>query len=737
MHLRLLTLGLTALTLLAARAQEPIDTASQEAALDSLIMKADLQEVTVTGYRPAIKKEIDRITYDVQADPQAKSSPLSDILKGVPLVTVDPDGTIKVKGSTDFKIYKNGRPNKTLSNNAKDIFRALPASMIKRVEVITEPGAREDAEGTTAILNIVTMEGVGTRGGMGSVYGTTDFHGSNGTGAWLMGALDKFTISTNLGYQHQAHWRGASEGISTRTYQDTGNTLTQHGIGNSGANSGYGSLEASWEIDSLNLITMEGGGWMYNADTRSVTDYTMTAADGTPLYSYKGTELTDPTKYHDINGSINYQRLTRRRDEAITLSYQLATTNQSSSSTTSYTEAINMPVPYNGRYLDDHNKFIENTIQADWSRPYTPFMKADIGGKYVWRNNHSITDQTFDGASAMDSNTDFKHFTGILAFYLDTRWNIKKVNLRAGVRYENSRLSASWRDDSQPAFHTNIGDLVPTAAVSWNVNDANSLKVSYQASIQRPGITYLNPSRKETPTSVSYGNPDLGSVRRHELSLNYGLIKQKINLDFTLSHSFTNNALTQKQWTEDNVMYSTYDNGGHMTYTRASLYLQWRATAKTTVMVNTSLRYFTMKDPARGIKMHSWQPQFFTRVSQDLPWDLNLSCGIFYWAQSSDLYTRVVPQAFWRSLNVHFNLQKSLFKKKLNINLALQRPFFSAKMHHINEWRNAGYTGRSDNWDLHCNNIVGFFVNYRFGSVRASVKKTAKSIDNDDLEGRR
>ncbi|MDE6510846.1 MAG: hypothetical protein K2L00_01950, partial [Muribaculaceae bacterium] len=160
-----------------------------------------LQEVTVTAQRPLVVKEIDRIGYDVQADDEAKTSQLDEILKKVPLVSVDPDGTIKIKGSTDFKVYKNGRPNNSFSRNAKDIFKALPASMIKRIEVITDPGAREDAEGTTAILNIVTLENTVIKGVMGNVrasYRTNDDM-PNGS-VWLQTQIDKVNLSLYGGY---------------------------------------------------------------------------------------------------------------------------------------------------------------------------------------------------------------------------------------------------------------------------------------------------------------------------------------------------------------------------------------------------------------------------------------------------------------------------------------------------------------------------------------------------------
>ncbi|MDE6826126.1 MAG: TonB-dependent receptor, partial [Paramuribaculum sp.] len=127
-----------------------------------------LQEVVVTAQRPLISREIDRIGYDVANDPESKTSQLDEMLKKVPLVTVEGDGTIKVKGSSNFVVYKNGRKNNSFTNNAKDIFKSIPASMIKKIEVITDPGAREDAEGSSTILNIVTEQHMVIKGVTGS-----------------------------------------------------------------------------------------------------------------------------------------------------------------------------------------------------------------------------------------------------------------------------------------------------------------------------------------------------------------------------------------------------------------------------------------------------------------------------------------------------------------------------------------------------------------------------------------
>ena len=119
---------------------------------DSLMWEKLLSGVTIKAQRQLIKTEIDRIGYDVQADEDSKTENVLEMLKKVPMVSIDAQENILVKGNSNFKIYKNGHPDPSLTKNAKEILRAMPASMVKRIEVITDPGAKEDAEGVNAIL---------------------------------------------------------------------------------------------------------------------------------------------------------------------------------------------------------------------------------------------------------------------------------------------------------------------------------------------------------------------------------------------------------------------------------------------------------------------------------------------------------------------------------------------------------------------------------------------------------
>ncbi len=277
----------------------------------------ELGIVEVVATRPLVSLEVDRIGYDVQADDEAKTSMVDEILKKVPMVSVDPDGTIKINGSTNFKIYKNGRPNNSYSNNAKEIFKALPANMIEKIEVITEPGAREDAEGVSAILNIVTLKNTVTKGAMGTVsvnYSTPRIPAPN---IWLSAQYDKVALSFYGGLSFTNRHSSKSHSESESVYEQTGNVLTGEGESSSSGLFGYWGLEGSWEADTLNLVTFEFNGYTSRNKSNSYSFTQMKDALGNLLYGYRSTSKAGPDGWDDLGGNFNYQRSTRTKGETI------------------------------------------------------------------------------------------------------------------------------------------------------------------------------------------------------------------------------------------------------------------------------------------------------------------------------------------------------------------------------------------------------------------------------------
>lgn len=692
-----------------------------------------LSEVTVTATRPLVSKEIDRIGYDVQADEESKTSTLEETLRKVPLVSIDDDGTIKVKGSSNFKIYRNGKPNNSFTNNAKDIFKAIPASMIKKIEVITEPGAREDAEGVGAILNIVTMEAVSMKGVMGNV-GIDASRRSEIPGAnlWLSSQINKVTFSAYAGYHRIAKGASSNRSVSEGVYKDSGNMLRTESDSHNSGWVNYFGLDGSYELDSLNLFTAEFGGYYYTINSLQTATNALLAY-GTPVYSYNSIARVNPMSYLDFNGGFNYQRSTRRKGELITLSYLISTTNQRNNSETEYIDAENMPVPYSGIISDFRLKFLEQTAQADWSRVYADIHTLDLGLKYIHRKNHSKTKQDYLGID--DTRyINFTHTTQVAAAYADYRLSVGRFGFRAGLRYEYSRLSAKYADGSEPSFASNLNDWVPNAAVSYSINDANTLKLSYGTRIARPGIDYLNPAVNESPNSTSQGNPRLESGRNTSLSLNYNLIGRKVNLDFSAGYSFNNNDVVEVMTVRDDHIYSTYANAGHNKSVNLGLYFQWTVTPKTNFMINADATYEHFANPSLNITNGGWSTFFFANLSQRLPWKLRAQGSVMYWyGGPQGLYNN------FRSLgnvNYKLSLQRSFLKEdRLTVNVYVRNPFHSKhprfRSKSVNSsFQNTSYTFRQQITDF------GISISYRFGTLNAQVKKTAKTIQNDDLNGR-
>ena len=159
-----------------------------------------LKGVEVVAQKPLVKAEVDKVTYSIEDDPDSKTNSTLEMLRKVPLVTIDGEDNIKVNGSSNFKVHVNGKPNSMMSNNPKDVLKSLPAYSVKSIEVITDPGAKYDAEGIGGILNIITI-GSGMQGYTVSLNAGVNNRGAN-AGAYGTVQVGKFTVTGNYSFNH-------------------------------------------------------------------------------------------------------------------------------------------------------------------------------------------------------------------------------------------------------------------------------------------------------------------------------------------------------------------------------------------------------------------------------------------------------------------------------------------------------------------------------------------------------
>ena len=395
-------------------AQTPSDTTSTAPA-DTTAWDNILDGVTVTAQRQLIKQEVDRTTYDVQADNDSKTQTAMDMLRKVPMVTVDGEENILVRGNTNFKIYKNGHLDPSLTKNAKDVLKAIPASSIKRIEVITDPGAREDAEGVNAILNIVMMDNNRMEGISGSLYGSYDNLKMPSLSAYLAAQMGKAIVSVNYGCHYMSKKITTNNGYIERTFLDSGNSEVVH---NHGVNPGpmhYADINASFDIDTLNLLSASLSGYYYKINVQSSADVTKLDPMGNHIYSYTESSYMPSYSHHSWNTRLDYEHRTHRKDEKITFSYMLALTRQHSDQETTYSNLVDFPYPYDGFLQKSRERFTEHTLQLDYVRPLWEGHKLEVGAKYIDRLNSSLSEQLFYESSLAPTCDDFNHTMRIAA----------------------------------------------------------------------------------------------------------------------------------------------------------------------------------------------------------------------------------------------------------------------------------------------------------------------------------
>lgn len=287
--------------------------------------KNELEGVEIVMQKPLVKADIDKIEYDIESDPDSKSNSIIEMLRKVPLVTVDGEDNVTVNGSSSFKVYVNGRPNNMMTKNPKEVLKSMPANSIKKIEVITDPGPKYDAEGVGGILNIVTIGG-GIEGYTLTLNGNVS---NRGAGGGLFGTIKsgKLTVSARYNYNYDGNRTGYSE--SSRMVTEENVSADASNMASSSENKSHGnfSREASSKLRNRlakachNVAGPMGRrqqGQQYVGNDRNKS------AGRAPSIRLLSMGRSN-SSWKSIDGGIDYQRLFKVKDRMLTLSYKINT----------------------------------------------------------------------------------------------------------------------------------------------------------------------------------------------------------------------------------------------------------------------------------------------------------------------------------------------------------------------------------------------------------------------------
>lgn len=718
-----------------------------------LLMNDDTQrlnEVTVTAQKPLVKVEVDKITYSLEDDPEAQTSNALEMFRKVPMVTVDGEDKIQLKGSENYKIYMNGKPSNLLSGqNASDVLKSMPASSIKNIEVITDPGAKYDAEGVGGIINIITTKNA-LQGFTGTVRGFGSTLGSFGAGGYVSMKAGKFGLTANYGYnKHNQPW---TDSYSEQTKYDDKLTdsksfLKESGRAKSQFPMQYGYLEGSYEIDTFNLISVGANLFRGTSKDKSELAAELNTFDAAgvlstvPFYKYKRFSNNEST-FGSTDLNVDYQHSSMKKDELLTISYRFSSSPNNSEGRTELTDVDNyyLAKEYPKWNINDAST-TEHTAQVDYTTPIRKDHTLETGLKYINRQSKSnTTEQIYDSTGVWNDvtrdNSDFRHTQHIYSAYLGYQIKMNKFGVKAGVRAEGTNLIAEFAKNPAYNFKTNYFDVVPNAVLTYQLDMASQFRLGYNMRIQRPGIWYLNPYINDTdPQKISQGNPNLDSEKSNTVNLNYSKFTQKFNINASLSYTFVNNAI--ERYTEtanfpstdprsqyNGALWSTYGNVGKRQQVGLNLYGRWSPIPLFSLNMNGGVNYTDMKSVSLNMSNSGFNGRVFLGGQVNLPKDFRIDVHGGYFSPWIQLQGKGSTFYF-----VGLAVNKDFLKKKLSVSLRANNPFWE-NMKMTNTTNGADFYTKSTNWRTARD--FSLSISYRFGSMKGQIKKVQRGISNDD-----
>ena len=713
-----------------------ISAANTTLNLGTILIQDDekmMKGVEVVAQKPLVKMETDKMTYDIENDVDSKSKTVLDMLRKVPLVTVDGQDNITVNGQGSFKVYVDGKPNVMFSANPSQIFKSMPASSVKSIEVVTNPGAKYDAEGVGGVLNIVMNKIGGKQNNMngynGSISGMINNFGWNGS-VFVSGQQGKLTYSANVTHNHSQTGkmeltteRIASDGSKMNSFQ-TSKTKVPFNMAN---------FSLGYDIDSLSNIGASIGLMNFNIKSNGHPTTIFSGGMYGSGFSY-GNYMMTQNKNTSFNGNIDYQRfLNHNKTSNITLSYLFTTNPTTTESRNIYDPLpVGIPLTLNDLHSDSEMRGTEHTFQADYTTPLSKIQTLNIGAKFIGRRNTSDSKyyNIISGNEVLNAtnSVNYKNKQSILASYIEYSITLGKFGAKAGARYEHTWENVEFILGHGSNFKRSYNNLVPSASFSYNIGATLNIGVNYNMRILRPGITFLNPYiDRSIPTALTYGNPDLDVEKSHNISVVFNFFTPKFMMNLTLGEAFANNQIEQYSFMDANgLLNTTYGNIVRSRWTNFNTFINYSITPNTRIFLNGGLDYGDMRSNKLNQKKYAWQAMAFIGVQQTLPW--NVKASIY----TGGMTKRYTLQGYSQGFDmINLALSKDFFNEKLNVALNYFTPF-SGKIKQNTYSEGTDFTQRV--------NIVipvqqiGLTLTWKFGNTKRQFQTNKTNISNDFQE---
>jgi outer membrane receptor protein involved in Fe transport len=704
-----------------------------------------LKEVQVTGQKALIENHIDKIVYNAEKDLTAQGGNASDVLQKVPMVSVDLNGNVAIRGDQNVKVLINGKPSGATAASLSDVLKSIPADQIKNIEVITSPSAKYDAEGSAGIINIITKQS-NISGISGSISGGIGTRQNNGNFN-LSYNKNRFSLSINAG--GNLTWPQTSLSTFNQQFTADGTSVSQSSDGTSVVKryATISSATASYSFNAYNDIssTFRFNRFQFTTNATSSFNSSTTAPD-----TSFGTQYTSNSLNHNaltgFDWTLDYTHKFKKEGENIVLSGEWS----HAGITTDFTDF------FTPEELPDQEENIvgannEYTLQADYTLPVNKLLKVEAGGKEIIRRlnaNSSAYDYnsgTFvydaDNSSLYDYNQDVTAGYTVLTFTLPKSWSIL-----AGGRFENTSItgtpSSAGEQDLTP-FNSDYQIWIPSLTIQKQLTSTQTLKLSYSKRITRPSYQFLDPYIIKTNIlAQTEGNPDLSPEVSQTVELNYTTF---------IKSSLVNASIYFRHITGviENIAQPIRVTSPGAADTLAGTLTQFHNADENN---SVGFNFFTSVNPIKiltlrtNINVYTYNPtpyaayvQDFTNTSIKVQYNifgsasLNFNSGLImelFAVENSPRYTLQGSSPSFSILG--FGIRKQILKKKGSIGLNTIEPF--SKYKYFDSYTSSPGFVQSSTFAFPFRS-VGVTFSYSFGKLTFSTPKQGKTDADEEKQG--
>ncbi|ALM48117.1 TonB-dependent receptor [Flavobacterium psychrophilum] len=491
-----------------------------------------LNEVQIVAERTTVEIKLDKRVYSVGQDMMVKGGTVSDVLDNVPSVSVDAEGNVALRGNQSVTILIDGRPSNLAGSNVAEVLRLLPADSVDKVEVITNPSARYDAEGGGGIINIVLKKG--KAGGFnGSLIANTGDPENHGVSANLNFRSEKFNLFSNLGYNYRKNPGNSFTNTEYLNEDNTTRSYTNERRNNDrlrkGFNASFGleyflSDNTTW-VNSVNFRRNKGG---------NVTDTYFDNFDALRTYTdtrYRRNDQDSDDNNVNFSSSLTHKFNDKGHELKVDASVSMSRDDENAAIDDI---TLGSATPNSNERTLNNEDENRSLLQADYVLPLGENSRFEAGYRGSFTTLETDARAEILEGGAWVNNADYTNFLEykekVNALYTQFGSKVGKFSYLLGLRWEDSNIDVNLLNLNQ-YNNKKYNNFFPSAFLTYSFDDNTNISLSYSRRINRPRGRFLNPfAGLESNINLFRGNPDLDPSMTNAIDIGFLKKWQKVTL---------------------------------------------------------------------------------------------------------------------------------------------------------------------------------------------------------------